>query len=547
MPLNKSAEKQRSRRRTRDATIARLRAKLDALTTAADPPAELPDDPPALDDAGDLIAAWTERTLIVPTGRLAGQPFRLDAWQVDFLRDAFRPGQREAALCCARKNGKSGLIAAAGLCFLCGPLNRANWRAVVVSLTGALAGELRRQIAEISIVSGLDGLIKDYRSPTPGRIVGQRGAEISFLASDRATGNALGADLTLTDESGLMPESQRHVWDAVYSCVSGRDGRNLHISIAGDGPMFRELLDRRGQPGIVVHHHAADDTAQLADRDQWHKANPGLASGIKSLDYMVDAAERAAQSPAAAAGYRVLDLNIEGSPTAATLVMPADYQRCVSDPLPARDGGCWIGLDAGGATSFTAAAAYWPKTGRLEVFAGIGDNPPLLARSRADGWGDLYVRAWEAGELWTYPQRETPLDLFAADVAARLDGATVGGLVADEYRAGKVKDALDAAGLPDWANRLVFRPVRFKTATADVEAFQTAVVGGLISFPPGLMLPAAIRDSRLDPDNQGNVRLVKGRYDGRIDVAMAAVLAVGAGRRNAPDPDAGPAYRGSMG
>ncbi len=545
MPLTKQAERERGKRRRRDAQIERLRAELAAFTKAPD--LDLPDDPVDLADAGDVIAEWTERTLIVPTGRLAGQPFRLDGWQIDFLREAFAPGQRECALCCGRKNGKSGLIAASGLCFLCGPCNRPNWRAVCVSLTGALAGELRRQIVEISAASGLDESIRDYRSPTPGRIIGQRGAEISFLASDRATGNALGADLTLTDESGLMPESQRPVWDAVYSCVSGRDGRNVHISIKGDGPMFSELLERRGQPGIVIHEYAAAAGADLADVAEWHKANPGLRSGIKSMDYMRDASERAAQTGAAAAGFRVLDLNIPESPTAATVVSMADYARCVADVLPERAGECYVALDCGGATSFTGAAAFWPLTGRCEVYAGIGDDPPLAERSRGDGVGDLYVRAFERGEIWTYSQRETPIDLFVTDLAARLDGVPVAALIADEYRAAKLRDGLDAAGLDEWAARLSIRPVRWKHATYDIDHFQTAVITGGVTFPETVILPAAIRDSKLEPDKQGNVRLTKGRYDGRVDVLMAAILAVSAGRRDAPDPDARPEYRGSMG
>jgi hypothetical protein len=90
MPLTKQAERERGKRRRRDAQIERLRAELAAFTKAPD--LDLPDDPVDLADAGDVIAEWTERTLIVPTGRLAGQPFRLDGWQIDFLREAFAPG-----------------------------------------------------------------------------------------------------------------------------------------------------------------------------------------------------------------------------------------------------------------------------------------------------------------------------------------------------------------------------------------------------------------------------------------------------------------------
>lgn len=545
MPLTKTAERERGRRRRRDATIAKLRAELSELT--APPPAlDLDAADVDLSDPAGVIADWCAATLTVPTGLLAGQPFRLETWQVDFLRDALADGVREAALTTPRKLGKSGLVAALLLAYLAGPLNRAGWRAIVVSLTGTLAKELRRQVAEIAEVSGLSETVKDYATPTPGRIVGLNGAEVTILAADKASGHAVGVDLTVTDESGLLGESKRGLWDAVYSSVSTRNGRNLHISIRGHSPMFAELRERRDDPAVVWHEYAADENADILDREQWHKANPGLGS-IKSLDYMIDAANRAAATPAAQPGFRTLELNLPGDPTAATIVTVADYQRCVAAALPERRGDAWIGLDCGGSNSFTAAAAYWPLTGRCELYAGIGGIPDLLTRSRADGVGGLYPQMAERGELWCYDgMNETPLDDFAADLALRLDGVAVAGLVADEYRVGRLRDALNRAGLNDWAGRLAVRPVRWKTGDADCVAFQGAVLGRRVAFPETLILAAAIRESKLISDNNANIRLDRSREHGRIDVLMAAVLAVAAGERNRPDPDAAPSYRGSM-
>lgn len=535
MPLPKSAERERGRRRRRDTTIEKLRAQLAELTAT---PADLDYSDLDLSDPAGVIADWCANVLTVPTGLLAGQPFRLEPWQVAWLRDALADGVREAALTTPRKLGKSGLIAALLLCYLCGPLNRAGWRCIVVSLTGTLAKELRRQVAEIAEASGLSEVVKDYATPTPGRIVGLNNAEVTILAADKASGHAVGVDLAITDESGLLPENKRGLWDAVYSSTSTRDGRSLHISIRGDGPMFDELRDRRGDPAVVWHEYAADENAALDDVAQWRKANPGLGT-IKSLAYMRDASARAIASPAAAAGFRTLDLNIPGSPDALTLVSMADYLRCVAAELPERRGDCWVGLDCGGASAFTGAAAYWPETSRCELYAGIGNNPPLSERSRADGMGpELYPRMHQRGELWTYPQRETPIQQFMADLALRLDGVEVRGIVADEYRAARLRDGLDLAGLKQWAARLAIRPVRWKMANDDCVAFQTAVITGGVAFPETLIMPHAIRDSRLAQDNGGNIKLDKSREHGRIDVLQAAILAVAAGERNRRDPDA---------
>ncbi len=497
----------------------------------------------ACTEVADDIAEWAESTLVVPVGLLAGQPFQIEGWQREWLRDALRDGVREAAMSCPRKNGKSGVIAALVLYYLAGPGNVANWRAICVSLTGALAKELRKQIAEIADASNLD-CIRSYNSPTPGRVTGLNGASLDCLAADESSGHAVGVDLALIDESGLLDESKRGLWDAVYSSVSTRDGRVLYISIRGASPMFEELRERRGQSGIVWHEFAADENADLMDSEQWHKANPGLGT-VKSLAYMEDASRRAVESPLAAAGFRSLDLNLPGTPNQPMVMDVADYQRAVVDALPVREGPCVVALDVGGATAFTAACAYWPASGRCELYTGIGGIPDVGARGQNDGVQDRYERMQRRGELWVYEGvRVTPLVDFLADVAERLADADVLTLVADDYRQKSVLDALPE----QWARlNLVIRRAVWKEATEDITAFQGAVLTGKVSFPESLALASAIRESRLAYDAMGNVRLEKQRANGRIDLLSAVVLAVAEGVRNPPAPPRKGRYLGRIG
>ena len=92
-------------------------------------------------------------------------------------------------------------------------------------------------------------------------------------------------------------------------------------------------------------------------------------------------------------------------------------------------------------------------------------------------------------------------------------------------------DALDAAGV-GW-------PVEWraqgsgKDGSADIRAFQRAVEGGSLRPGGSLALAAALRESEVRVDNNGNPSLNKGRQRGRIDVLSAAVLAIGAGSRAA--------------
>lgn len=46
-----------------------------------------------------------------------------------------------------------------------------------------------------------------------------------------------------------MQENQRALWNALYSSISGRDGRFWAIS-QGTGPMFAEMEARAGSPRL---------------------------------------------------------------------------------------------------------------------------------------------------------------------------------------------------------------------------------------------------------------------------------------------------------
>ena len=474
------------------------------------------------------VISWAEERLRVPTGPLQGELFNLGEWQRRFVTGAMQPGIREAGLSVARKNGKSGLIAALLLAHLVGPMNSPRWRGVVSSLTGALAGELRDAIAATAEVSDLVG-VRVYRSPLPGRIEGLQGARLDFLAADRGTGHGVGADLAVIDEAGLLQETQRELWAAMLSSTSARDGRLLAISIRGDGPMFRELADRAGDAGVVWQEHAPPVGCALDDVAAWHLANPGLSSGIKSLSYMEDAARRAIANQSDAGLFRAFDLNQPQAPTREMIVSVGDWSGVVvqDQDLPPRDGRVVVGVDLGGSSSMTAAVAVWPGTGRVEVWAAFPDTPDLMTRGRADDVGRLYLDMERRGELRVYAGRVTPVDRFLLDVARDLAGQQVLACGADRFRKSETQQVLQEAGL-DWA--MEWRG-QGASSTADgshdIRALQRVVLDGQIRTRESLVLASAIASSSISRDALGNPRLDKARSRGRIDALSALVIAAG--------------------
>ena len=87
------------------------------------------------------------------------------------------------------------------------------------------------------------------------------------------------------------------------SSVSAKRGKFLSLSVWGDGPFCGEIVKRRDDPGVAVHLHQPAEDCALDDEAAWHAANPGLAAGIKSIDYMKAEARRVLTTTADQASF----------------------------------------------------------------------------------------------------------------------------------------------------------------------------------------------------------------------------------------------------
>ena len=464
----------------------------------------------------DQVALWAGLTLTVPPGHpAAGEPMILPAYFLDFLRGAW--GHQEAALSVGRKNAKTACLAVLCLASLVGadPLRAAGWRGAAASISRAKADELRRQVEAIAAASDLP--VRVRRSPWPGRIESDTGV-LEVLSADRDSGAASGYDLVVLDETGLLPERKRDYVAGLRSSVSARRGRMLHISVRGDSPIFREILENPAVYSVV---HAAPDGCALDDESGWLAANPTLGA-IKGRRYMASEVERVRNQPTDEASFRAFDLNQALSPTRAMIFSPDDLRACYVAELPDREGPCFLGFDMGGAASATAAVAIWPHTGRLESWMAFGDNPDLATRGRRDDAD--YVSMAARGELRVYPGRVTPADRFLSDLSEDLSGEDVRA-ASDSYKRADVEDASARAGVYwpwDWR-----RSGSGQQGSADVRSAQRLVLGHKFKLRESLSMAAAVAASELRHDPNGNPAIDKARSRGRIDLLSALVLASG--------------------
>ena len=513
---NKASLRDKARDRMR---AKRAAAKL-ACSTAAEPLPETPS------DLADALCQWAQESLKVPPGHpREGGPLEIPEYGRRFLRDALAAGTHEALLCLGRKNAKSAIVAVLVLAHLAGPLKRAGWRAGVCSISREKAHELRAQVEAIAKASGLKGL-RFWRARTSPAIESEAGGSVDILSADKNAGAASSYDLAVVDELGLLGERNRPLVNSMRSSVSAKGGKFLSLSVHGSGPFVDEVLERKGAAGLAVHHYRAAEGCALADEAAWDAANPGLACGIKSRDYMRSEAARVAVTRSDESSFRALDLNQPATPGSEMIFSLAEWEACVvsEDDLPPRTGQCCVGFDLGGSSSMTALTTVW-SNGRCEVWGAFPGTPDLKTRARVDA--APYELMAERGELKVYAGRVTPVQEFLRDCAARLAGERVLAAGADRYRRSETEQFLEGANLRWPMNWRGMGASAKADGSHDVRSLQRLVLSGNLRTRENLLLADAIKASVIRRDGAGNPALDQGTRQGRIDALSATVIAAG--------------------
>ena len=90
---------------------------------------------------------------------------------------------------------------------------------------------------------------------------------MDILSADKSSGHAAGFDDAIVDELGLFAERDRALVSGMRSSTSAKDGRFIALSILGDAPFTRELVDRADDPAVALHlYRAPDERATLPRR-----------------------------------------------------------------------------------------------------------------------------------------------------------------------------------------------------------------------------------------------------------------------------------------
>ena len=486
-------------------------------------------------------------------GNLIGQPFRCLPYQRKFLRGAFQPGVIRAGCSLARGGGKTGLASALALDSIrpAGVLHREGGETIVIA---SAFPQAKICFDAVRMSLELMGEAGEYRIRDQQNLADiqhkESKARLRVAGADNRRAHGWRVNLVIGDEPAQWGPRGELLAAAIRTALGKRKGaRAIFIGTrpASDSHFFARLL-AEDDPSVYAQVHAASADDPPFAVKTWRAANPALAYGLPDIETLRAEARLAKRDPAELATWRSLRLNQGTSEVESRMLIDAQTWREVeTDALPPREGPVAFGVDLGGTAAFSACAAYWPQTTRLEGFVACGSTPPLPERALADGVPGVYEAMRDAGELVQLGGRVVPVGAFLAEAVRRYGRPQA--IAADRWRAGELEDGVREARLalpePTW------RGQGWRDGSVDVRLFRAAVLEGQVAAPVSLAMRAAFAEAKVVADSAANEKIAKAgegqhRRRGRDDLAAAIVLTVAEGvRRHAAKPTRTWRYRGA--
>ncbi len=485
----------------------------------------------------ERVIAFIE-SLTVTSGALAGEPFTVRPWQRVILESWYRTDDdgnrivRTGLFSVGRKNGKTGLIAALGLCHLLGPEMERRGQIVVGATdrdqSGLIFEELEAFIGDNEQFSA-ECNIKRHE-----KVIEHlpSGSKFRALSSDAKKAHGLSPSVVILDELAQWGTGVgRGLYDALTTAGGARK-EPLTLIIGTQSPdehnLMSELVDYAkvgNDPTFSGFVYEIPPDLDVFKEENWPLANPALGD-FRSLEDMRNLCARAQRIPTLRSTFRNLFCNQRVSEHEDWIPKEL-WDNCrrsepIDDMALLSAGACYGGLDLGSTRDLTSLALFWPELGYLKVWAWCpGEN--LRVREERDR---VPYRVWaDAGLIEPTPGNATDKRVVANRVAQIWQKYRPEEIAFDRWGMPELLRILSEDGMPD----MVFRPwdQGYKTMSPSTKAFEERVLNGQLLHDDNALLDWAVGNVFIESDAAGNQKPSKQRSRERIDPAVASVMAVG--------------------
>lgn len=495
----------------------------------------------------------------LPSPEDPNSTIHLEPFQVEFFEKIFSPltmnskdelvrAVRQAVMSLPRKNGKTTVIAALVIAYLVGPLARYNQQIISAAFDREQAGIIYRTCK--AIIDADPELSKFLRCVDSGKriLCPRNSSTYHSISSEARSKHGMNPSVIIFDELAQMG-ANRELYDVLASS-QGAQKQPLFIVISTQAPndeaILSQLIDygrsvnsgEINDPSFVLCEHSCPTDDELAlrgltiwDEEVWFECNPALGT-FRSIDEMRNFAQKAKNSPSSEMAFRNLYLNQRIS-AQAVFVVPSIWAKC-NEPfvleelygLPVH-----IGIDLSSRNDLTSLAmAIELPTNKYALHCMSflpADTVAELARlSRAP-----YLDWIAKGYMKTTPGSSIEYSFVAHYLLDMCKLFDVQRINFDRWRWDILKNELLKAD-PNF-NVELLKPhgQGYKDMSPAVEKVEELLLNRRMTHGGNPVLRWAFSNAVLDKDAAGNRKLTKAKSYGKIDPAVASIMALGSFER----------------
>lgn len=490
--------------------------------------------------SGKVIAF--AHSLTVPAGKFVNKPLRLRPFQMKFLRDVYNPRhpdgrrkRRQTVLSIGRRGGKTLLAALVILIHLVGPAKRANSTIVSAATTRQQASIVFRFV--VAMIRCSPVLLRMLKIIESTKFIRHRTDGSTYAAISAEAGGQYGEGIDLVVYDELAQAKGHALYDALMTSL-GSQVEPLMMVISTQAPaddhILSELIDYglKIQEGTLqddtftVHLYAASPDAELMDEKEWKKANPALGD-YRDIDEFRATMTRAMKIPALESTVRNLYLNqrVQAKAPFLNASIWKTGDRPVDERLLYGGRPVWAGLDLSQRTDLSAACfAVEDDDQNIHLINRIwtpGDTLDERAlRDRAP------YRVWADRDLLIpVPGPVLNFDFLAEDIGRESGLMNLQRLAYDSWRIDVFRQSMARMGV--YFEMMPFGQ-GWRSMSPAIDIFEQLALEGRLVHGGHQVLKWAISNAIIEADAAGNRKLTKAKSFGRIDPAVAAVMAVAA-------------------
>ena len=333
---------------------------------------------------------WIEKYTCFPEGEKMGSPFILEDYErmaielgFGFVDENLLRQFKQVIMELARKNGKTSLLAALMLYFLCADGEKG---AEVYCLANS-EGQARKCFGAADAMRvrspALNKRLRRGKAEKRGSTVinyDKTGSFLAPLSANVGKLDGLSASAVVYDELAAATDNGVLLDTVAIESTSARRNPATWIISTENYVRFNIWDERIEYSKGILDGEVKDDTLlpilfhldsydEVYEEEYWPKANPGLLCGVKSWQYLRDRVNTAKQSPSRMPSLLTKEFNLRSSSYSTFFTR----EECVSNTTtfeldPKTDRYCCVGFDLSSKGDLTSAVAVFMRPGDDHIY-----------------------------------------------------------------------------------------------------------------------------------------------------------------------------------